>query len=173
MRPGSLALTYVGGGTFEAANNKALREADRYYKIGSVYRIGDVDERSPETHKHFFAQLRDLWGQLPDAHRDVYPTVEHLRKKLLIKCGFHKETMKVFETEADAKKAAAMIEPLDEYAIVAVEGCVVRVWTAKSQAEELMGRTEFQQSKNALFAECDELLRVPKGTSQKQAGLAA
>lgn len=173
MTAAPLMLRYEGDGQFVPLGTYWMRKGDEEYVVGQVYRMGVHDERSMASHRHYFAQLKELWLTLPDALLPIYPSVEHLRKKMLITAGFCHERQVVFESERDARIAAAVIKPIDEYAIVAVEGCVVTHWTAKSQAESAMGKEDFQASKDAVFHEIDKLLNMPKGTSQKQAGRAA
>lgn len=173
MKAAPLMLRYDGDGVFSPLNGYWMRKGDEDYVVGQVYRMAELDERSGESHRHYFAQIKELWLTLPDDLLPEYPSTEHLRKKMLIRAGFCDERQVIFENERDARIAAAVISPIDEYAITAVEGRVVTHWTAKSQSYDAMGKEDFQASKDAVFHEIDKLLHLPKGTSQKQAGKAA
>lgn len=173
MKAAPLMLRYDGDGAFSPLSGYWMRKGDADYVVGQVYKMAEADERSGESHRHYFAQIKELWQTLPDDLLPEYPSPEHLRKKMLIKAGYADEKKVVFESERDARIAAAVIEPMDAFGIVAVSGLVVQVWTAKSQSYNAMGKEDFQASKDAVFHEIDKLLHLPKGTSQKQAGRAA
>ena len=121
--------------------------------------------RSDATHRHEVAWLRDAWGSLPDALRgEPYAkSPEHLRKYALIQCGFADCRDVVVEDELTARRVAAFIRPItDEYALVAVSGNVVRVYTAQSQSRRAMGSKRFQESKTAIMDWIAGLLEVSR-----------
>ncbi len=135
----------------EAMVPKRPRLADLQYTIGEVYRLGVIEERSANTHNHYFASLAESWRNLPDDLAERFQTVEHLRKYALIKAGYFDERSIVCASKAEARRVAAFVEPMDGYALVSVHEAVVRVYTAKSQSHKAMGARDFQASKTAVL----------------------
>lgn len=145
---------------FKPADNIRRRMASLLV-VGETYLVNAKEHRprSRNSHKHFFATLNDIWHTLPEGVAEQYPSAEHFRKKLLIQCGFHKVKDYVADTAAAAASIAAFCETLDEYAVVVVEGPVVRVFTAMSQAEDFMDNGAFQASKTAVLDAANALLQ--------------
>lgn len=121
------------------------------YVIGEVYRLSEVEDRSHKTHNHYFACIHEAWLNLPERDAVNFPTAEHLRKWCLIRCGYSDERTIVCSSQAEARRLAAFIKPMDEFAVVIVREVVVRVLTAQSQSKRAMGAKVFQQSKTAVL----------------------
>lgn len=123
-------------------------------------------ERSDVSHRHYMASVTQAWRNLPEKMARDYPTPDHLRKRALIKCGYFHLESKVFDTPADANKAAAFLKPMDPFAVVVVRDCVVNHYRAKSQKYLRaggMGKEEFQKSKDDVLS----LLATYIGTTKK------
>lgn len=164
-----LTFRYEGEGNFAPASDYWARRADLAYVVGELYQMVPHEDRSQATHNHFFASIGNAWQNLPDAMLDEYPTAEHLRKKMLVKCGYADERSIVCASKAEAQRVAAFVKPIDEYAIVVVREAVVRVYTAQSQNTRAMGKKAFQESKQAVLDAIDALLEVDRGESARQA----
>lgn len=122
-------------------------------------------ERSDASHKHYMASVVQAWRNLPEKMASDYPTPDHLRKRALIKTGYYHLDSKVFDTPADANKAAAFIKPMDPFAVVLVKDCVVNHYRAKSQKflrSGGMDKKEFQESKDAVLAFLAKQINVKK-----------
>lgn len=162
------ALAYRYDGTVMIPLQPRLCARD--FKAGGVYRLAEEQERSARTHNHFFAALASAYDNLPEDLMEEYPSVEHLRKKLLIRAGFCEGRDFVCGTKAEALRLAAFLRPMDEYAIVVVKDCVVRVLTAKSQSKRAMGAAEFKASKTAVLGHAARLIGVrPEDLKRSQA----
>lgn len=148
------------------------RKADERFIIGQEYLIEEHLERSAATHRHFFAQLKEAWDNMPETVTE-FPTVEHLRKRALIETGFRNERAIVCSSPAEAERFAAFIRPLDEFAVISVNGCAVVEWRAKSQSQRDMDRAEFQASKTAVLAWAWDLVGVSPEEGAANAGQAA
>jgi hypothetical protein len=151
----------------------AMRPLDRFqkraagqYVEGEVYRLGVVEERSSNSHSHYFASVTEAWRNLPEGAAEQFQTADHLRKFALIKCGFFNVRTVALGSQAEAERVASFVKPLDEYAIVTVTGAVVSIYTAKSQSYRAMPKGEFQQSKQAVL----DYLASMVGVSAKQLG---
>lgn len=164
-----LLFRYDGEGEFKPATPYWGKRADQSYTVGEVYRLVTFEERSQATHNHYFAALQNGFDNLPDSMRDQFPTVEHLRKKLLIRAGYADERSIVCASKAEAQRVAAFIRPIDEYAVVTVREAVVRVFTAQSQAMRAMGARRFGESKQAVLDQLDDLLGVERGETSRSA----
>lgn len=143
------------GEAMEPTTPFMARQCDGVFTIGEAYTLVEHHDRSAKGHAHYFARLNELWQTLPESLAAEYPTVEHLRKKALIRAGFADERSVVCSSAAEAQRIAAFIRPVDDYAIVVAQRNVVAVFTAKSQSMKAMGRDVFQRSKDAVlqFAE--------------------
>lgn len=126
------------------------KRCDQEFVVGECYAVSVEHERSQASHRQYFAALNDAWLNLPETD-ERFPTSEHLRKWALIQCGFCDERSAVFQSAEDARKAAALIAPADDYAVVVHSGPVVKVYTAKSQSVRAMGKDDFQKSKQAVL----------------------
>lgn len=151
---------------------RCAKECDQRYTIGENYFLDEIQERSSKTHAHFFAVVTQAWRGLPESLDGQFPTPDHLRKFCLIKAGFHDHRSIVARSKSEAIRIAAFIKPMDEFAIVAVNDCVIDVYTARSQKHRAMNRQEFAASKTAVMGILDDMLGVARGETQR-AGEAA
>ena len=165
MTTAPLPLRYEGDGEFRVMSNYWMVKADKAFVVGETYRMVEHHDRSTNSHNHYFASLKNGFDSLPDHLRDEYPTVEHLRKKALIRKGYCSHNDHACASKAEAQRLRAFIRPMDEYAIVEAVECVVRVYTAKSQSMKAMGNRDFQQSKSDVLDFVDDLLGVERGAT--------
>lgn len=154
------------GETFEPLG-RYRKQCDRDYVVGQVYTLEAVLERSTNSHRHYFAQVNDLWQTLPEGLADRFPSAEHLRAYALIKSGFCDERSIVCSSPAEATRVAAFVQPMDSLAIVTVSDYVVRVFTAQSQSYRAMDAKRFQESKTAVLNVIAELLGVTRKEAER------
>lgn len=147
--------------------------ACRTYVDQCEYRLAVEEERSSNSHNHYFSALREAWTNLADEDAARFPSVDHLRKRALIKAGYHDERSIVCASKAEAQRVAAFVRPMDEYAIVLVSEAVVRVLTAKSQSTKAMGKDVFQQSKTAVLETIAAMIGTTPEALKSNAGRAA
>ena len=152
------------GAGFTPASPHWQRQADAQLVAGERYVVEVRHERSAATHAHQFAWLCDAWLNLPERLSDLYPTPEHLRKRVLIDAGYYNETAVDCGSNAAAVRVAAMARTLDDFAVAIVRGSTVLVRRAKSQSHRAMDRKEFQASKTALM----ETIAAMIGTTTNQ-----
>ncbi len=167
--PAPLTFRYEGEGHFAPASVYWAKRADLAYVVGETYRLAPHEERSQASHSHYFAVIAAAHASLPDDMLAEYPTPEHLRKKMLVKCGYADERSIVCASKAEAQRVAAFVKPLDEYAVVIVRESVVRVYTAQSQSTAAMGKAAFQESKTKVLDAIDDLLGVERGETARAA----
>lgn len=149
------------------------KRCDEQFYVGQRYRLEVVEERSEATHRHEFAWLHEAWKNLPEALADLFPTVEHLRKRALIDAGYFNEEAVDAGNNAAALRVASFIRSRDDFALVIVRGPIVLVRTAKSQSRRAMDRREFQASKEAILQIVSAMLGTTSEQLQANAGRAA
>lgn len=132
------------------------------FTVGERYKMEPHDERSTVSHNHEFAVIAEAWQSLPEqyANEPWAQTPEHLRKYALIRCRYCNTQTYDCASNAEAKRWAANLRPLDEYSIVSVKGAVVYRFTAMSQSKRAMGPKVFQESKQAILEFIGELIGV-------------
>ncbi len=127
------------------------------------------EDRSGQSHNHYFARIAELFDSLPESMAGQFLTSEHLRKYALIKSGYADEQFTSFSSEFDATRAAVMLRNVDDCSIVDVKGRVVRRYTAKSQTYKAMGRKDFQRSKEAVLGYIESLVGVNRSDNGEAA----
>jgi len=149
------------------------RLADRHFVVGETYTLEPREDRSSASHRHYFAAIKEAHDSLPEEAADRLPSPEHLRKFCLIKAGYRDERSIVCSSKAEAQRLAAWVRPMDEFAIVAVQGATVIQWTAKSQSVRAMGKAEFEASKDAVLNVIASLIGTDATTLRQRATEAA
>lgn len=124
---------------------------DKLFVVGADYPLVVHEERSGQSHRHYFVSVHEGWQNLPEDVASEFPTSDHLRKWALIKAGYCDRRSIVCASKAEALRVAAFIEPIDEFAVVTVSEATVTVYTAQSQSQRAMGKKVFQQSKVAVL----------------------
>ena len=156
----SAAAPYVWDGTImRPLPGFAALVAERF-GVGEVVSLQPAEVRSAPSHRHYFACVREAWVNLPEHDAARFPTEGHLRKHALIKAGYCEERSIVCTSQAEARRIAAFIRPIDDYAIVTVDGRVIVQFTAKSQSAAAMSKAQFQASKEAVLNILAEMLGV-------------
>jgi hypothetical protein len=144
-----------------------------HFNPGQVYDLEHIEHRSIASHRHYFAQIRDAWLNLPEELALEYPSAEHLRKRMLIKAGYCEMTDVICSSPEEASRSAILVQKLDQYVMVEISGCVVRTYIAESQSMKAMGKQRFQASKDDVLSLLSELLDISLTEMKKQAGMAA
>lgn len=168
-KPEPLLFKWTG----EVMEPFAPSKAAQQYKVGERYRLAVHEDRSPESHRHYFACINEVFKQLPEEIAAKVPTPEYLRKWALIRCGYRNELVIPCNSEDAAIKAVATVKVLDEYAIAHPDGTVLTIYTAESQNMKAMGRQRFNESKQAVLDLLAGLIGVSVDELGKNAGQAA
>lgn len=147
--------------------SRFTRLCDRQYVIGETYTLVPHEDRSWNSHRHYFAAIKNAWDNLPEDQAERFPSPEALRKWCLIRAGYSNSQTVVCESAAEARRFIALAKSLDEFCVVTVREKVATVFTAKSQSVKAMGAREFQDSKQKVLDECARLLGVEPGELAK------
>ena len=142
--------------------------ADRHFVVGEVYPLVVHEERSTNSHKHYFAAVHEAWNQLPEELAPLYPTSDALRKRALIDAGFYDELAVDAGSNAAALRVMQAFKQIDDFALVFVRGPAVIRRTAKSQSIRAMGKDDFQRSKQAVLEIVSSLIGVKPEELTKQ-----
>lgn len=110
-------------------------------------------QRTTASHNHQFAEIHDLWANLPICHADApyAKSAEAFRKHGLIATG-HCDVETYSLADPDAAIAAApsiarMARKAEGYALVVARGPLVICTTPHSQSYKAMGKDRFNASK--------------------------
>ena len=152
------------------ANSK---RADQQYVIGEHYRLAPYEDRSLNSHNHFFAALSESYKNLPEKIAANFMSFDHFRKWCLIRTGFCDEFKAVLASHKEAVAFAAFMAQKDTFAVVNIDGPVVTVLTAKSQSRAAMGSQEFTASKQAVLEYAASLIGVSADDLRQNAEKAA
>ena len=150
---------------------KAL--ADRTYVDQAEYRLGVIEERSVNSHKAYFAQVTEVWRNLPAKLAEHYPSPDHLRKDALIETGYFDQTVYGCASHAEALRWCPRVAADNDYARVIVNGSQIIKRVAKSQSYRAMGAKDFQASKSAVLDYLSDLIGVKLEALRENAGRAA
>lgn len=151
------------GDNLVPANPTWKRKADERLVVGQRYAFDPQEPRSIASHRQYFASINEAWANLPDDAAQRLPSAEHLRKFCLIKTGYRDERSIVCASKAEASRVAAFIRPMDDFAVVLVDGATVAVFTAKSQSQRAMGKVAFERSKQDVLGYLDQMLGTQSG----------
>jgi hypothetical protein len=139
-------------------DGEAFRPHSRFSKIcassfviGELYDAEFIEHRSMRSHRHYFADLKTAWMNLPETISGEFPTPEHLRARGLIETGYRDEFRFVCSTSRDAANAAAACTRGNDYAVVSINDRVAVVLIPKSQSLKAMGNVDFKASKQAVL----------------------
>lgn len=153
------------GEAFAPRPGQHMRKAAENFGAGELVVVEAIYERSMKSHRHQFADIKDKWATLPESLSDApyAKTPEALRKHALIVTGYADVQTIDAGSKAAAERVGAYLSALATrahgYAIVKIEGPVVRVYTPQSQSVRAMGGRAFAESKRAVLEWCEALLR--------------
>lgn len=157
----------------EPLGTHAFAAASAQFKEGQRAVLIEHKERSGKSHRHWFITVKEAHDNLPDQWAKQFPTVEKLRKYVLIRVGWCTHTAYACDTERDAITLMRALKSIDDYAVVKREGSVVNYFVAKSQSESNMDKEEFEVVKDRSLDLLAQMLGVSKGDLTKNAGAAA
>jgi hypothetical protein len=160
---------YLGSGTFRLLTN-AMPEIPE----GETVLVSIERGRSQASHNHQFAWLHDAWANLPERlmMQPWAETPETMRKHALIATGFcHVSATDVGTNAAAHRMKAVLLQQATAahgYAITAVRGPVLTLWTPESQSVRAMGGERFKDSKTAILGWVSDQLGVTPDTLIRQ-----
>jgi hypothetical protein len=138
----------------EAMIPRRPRTADKLFVIGQDYDLVEHEDRSPASHRGYFASVGEVWRSLPDDMVGRFPTADALRKEVLKATGWCDTVTEVCSSNAEARRWAERLRkymPADAFPTITVAGCAVVVITAKSQAYRAMTKDDFRASSDAVL----------------------
>lgn len=160
----TLPMRYEGGGIFRCIRPKQIT-----VPVGNVSGWQLAENRSGESHRHFFAIVHEAWKSLPEDMADDFPSPDHLRKWALIKAGFCTMTKIVCANNDEAVNLLKKWKTVDRFSLLEVSGKVVTIWTADSQRRDAQGRKAFQEAKEAALHVLSNLIGTDVTTLKEAA----
>lgn len=151
------------GATFHPAGNIAI-EKSRKLADGEFLGIELSRDRSMNSHRHQFAEIKNLWMNIPEDLQNMpyAATPETFRKYALLVCGYYDVETIACANPGAAERAAALLSRLATrshgYAVTDVKENVARCYTPKSQSAKAMGSADFQKSKTAVLDWCASIV---------------
>lgn len=164
----TLPLVYDGDGMFSTQSAHWHRRADEHYVVGQTYTMEEVQQRSSAAHARFFACVSEAWASLSDDLAARFPTPDALRKYALVMTGFRDAKTVPCATRAEALRWAAVVQALDSFAVVAIDGATVTVLTPQSQSYRSMGKKRFHESADAVLEYIATMIGVTGGELARQ-----
>lgn len=159
-------FTWDGDHMVPLARFKKL--CDRQFVVHEHYTLETVQQRSAQSHNHFFACIHSAWENLPEIHGNRWLTPDALRAWALIQAGYCDETTFICHSKAEAIRLAGYLRSLDGQCEVVVDGRLVARRVAKSQSVRAMPGKEFQASKQAVLDVIAKLIGVEPATLAAQ-----
>lgn len=153
------------GDAFEPYGRTARAMCQERFGDGEILSIEAERERSMRSHRHQFAEIHEMWLNLPERLMAMpyAATSETLRKHALIVTGYRDCETIVAGSDAAAERVAAYVGQLARkahgYAIVKTEGPTVLCYTPHSQSIKAMGSERFQESKTAILEWIEDILK--------------
>jgi len=150
------------------------RIAQTKFVLGETYRMDVREERSPKSHRHYFACVRKGWMNLPEQYGGRWRNPDELRKYALIATGFRSVTTLVVGSRSQALAVVRQLKRRSrEYAlyhVYKVKGSTIEIIEPVSQSLASMGKREFGRSKQAVLQYVADLIgvTVEQLTSQKE-----
>ena len=169
-------LTFTWQGDGFTPVGRARTECNQRFVVGVRYVFEQVeDEASSASRAHFFASVRDSWATLPEDLADRFPSAEALRKWALVTGGVCEDQHIVCATKAEAIRWQQNLTRMEgfEFAVIVVDGTIVRIRKPKSQKARHMKKAEFEASKDAVFREIAKLLGTSQDDLERTVGRAA
>lgn len=172
MTDAPFPLLWRDGAFWPATPYQATRCAE-HFEIGGKYALIEYQPRNMPRHAALFAQLDEVWEQLPEGMADDFPTQDHLRAFALIKTGWHDRTSYILKDADEALKLAGDLRRRSQFSLVVVSGATVDFYEPKSQAVRAMKDPEFVKSMNDVLDYAANLVGIDRNTLKENAGQAA
>lgn len=141
----------------------------RDYVVGEVYPMLPVEERSQASHNFYFAAVAEGFNNLTEENAKRFPTREHLRHWCLVQCGYCSETHYALANSKEARKLAADIRRMSEYAVISIRKDTLIVWEAESQSRAAMKKEMFEKSKQDVLDMIGSMARTTRPQLEKEA----
>lgn len=141
----------------------------RLFEAGKRYLLIEFNERSRDTHDHFFATVTGYWHQWPENYERELPSPDHLRKHALIRTGHYIQSVMA---HASAMTAAAYVRDFlhyVDYAEGSISGATTVMRIAKTQRKKVMEAVEFQKSKQDVLDFCQAVTGIAPEDMEREA----
>lgn len=159
--------TFVWDGVHSVMIPERPKLCDRQYVDGEKYRLGITEERSTNSHNHYFAAINSAWNNLSDEQAMRFPSQEHLRKWALIQAGYFTISDFACANAEEARRLASFLRTHEPYIVTVIEGATVSRLEAMSQSTKSMDKKTFQESKTKVLDALAELIGTSRDALSK------
>jgi hypothetical protein len=149
------------------------RAALERFKVGLVYRMEIIEQRSANSHKHLFACIGEAFRNLPEGQEDRWSDPDHLRLWALTFTSFRETRTFTASSHAEARRLAKFLASDSDYCRVEISGRTVIQHKPMSQSYASMNRRQFQQSKDEVLDVLARKVGVTVEDLEANAGRAA
>lgn len=161
------ALIFTWTGDVMRPIGRLASLAASYFVEGENYRLTPVEDRSDETHRHYFACITAAFNNLPEQHQSRWKDTEALRKWALCEAGYHDEITYQPESAVEAFKIVATFGIAFDQIVIRDRALICR--RARSQSKKAMpAKGQFQASKDAVFNVLSKLIGVSVDELKRQ-----
>jgi hypothetical protein len=159
------------GGVFRPLRQFA-KQAQEQYVDGENYWVETNDDRSMESHRHYFACLKTAFDNIPERYGKRWRDHEALRRWALIHSGWCITKTMLCKSDDEAHRRAADEMRYNRDAEIVIDHWTVTVRAAVSQARTAMGKRKFEQSKQDVFAVVSKIIGTDVTELEKYKGAA-
>jgi hypothetical protein len=170
-------IPYMWTGEAWRPERRFMLACQKAFGEGEIKWLEEVFERSPESHKHYFACINEAWKNLPDDLALQFATPDRLRKHALINTGFFTMLSYPCDTAGEAVRWGQNLarEFPDDEVSMRNDGksYIVERRMAASQSYKSMSKRKFQESKDKVLGFVSKMIGVSSDELGRNAGRAA
>lgn len=156
-------VLFTWNGEAMVPSQQALGLCNGQFTVGGTYRLAPVSQRSMESHRHYFACVREAFENLPEEHQGKWMTPDELRYHALCQTEFCDTTTFKAASFAEALRFAAQLITIPGFREVTIPKGNRRLVIHKtpwSQAVDAMPGKIFQASKQAVLDILSDMIGV-------------
>jgi hypothetical protein len=147
-----------------------MRLCDQQFEVNEEYPLIPSEERSMNSHRGYFAQVKEAWKNLDEEFDGRFPTEEHLRSWALVQTGYATESNFILDSDKQALNLAVSLRRRSPLSVIRVSGNVVQCFDPESQSVHAMKRERFEASKKAVLELVSSMARTTPSELRKNAG---
>lgn len=126
-------------------------QAAKQFVVGNAYRLAETEQRSMDSHRHFFSCVNEVWSNLPEVLASHFRTPDELRKWALTYTDFREVREYQGTSHTEALRVAQFLGAGPDYSRIEIDGKKVTQYKPRSQAWSEMDSREFQRSKTQVL----------------------
>lgn len=149
------------------------RLCDQQFAVHEEYALIPSEERSMDSHRGYFAEVREAWNNLAEEFDGRFPSDKHLRSYALVKTGFATYSAFPCKDHQSAVDLAISLRRRSPFSVIKVSDDVVECWDPESQSVANMKKEKFEASKKAVLEFVASMARTTPTELRRNAGRSA